>query len=172
MTRFQLTGAAMAVLVAGSLGACNKMGPATPAADTAKISDAVKADVARLATDFNAHDTTKVVSHDAPGVVQMYHGAPNVVGVDADTEGSKAFFKTNPDTKVSVADATVDVAASGDMAVYRSTFTLTYTDPKTHKPTTDTGNYLAGYRAQPDGSWKIAWSVVSDTPPAAADRKS
>lgn len=166
MTKIQLTGAAAAVLLAASLGACNKAEPGKPAADTAKITDAIKADQAQLTADFNAHDVTKIVSHDAPGVVQMYHGAPNYVGVDGDTENNKAFFKANPDTKFSDSGATVDVAAAGDMAIYRSTYTLTLVDPKTRKPVSETGNYVVGYKPQPDGTWKMVWSVLSNTPPA------
>lgn len=50
------------------------------------------------------------------------------------------------------------------MAVYRSTYTFTVTDLKTKKTTTENGNYLAGWREQSNGSWKLEWSVVSDTP--------
>jgi hypothetical protein len=33
---------------------------------------------------------------------------------------------------------------------------------------TETGNYLAGYKPQADGSWKQTWSVVSNDAPAPA----
>jgi hypothetical protein len=48
---------------------------------------------------------------------------------------------------------------------------MTFTDPKTKKDATETGNYIAVYKPQTDGSWKLAWSVGADTPapaPAAA----
>jgi len=175
MNRTERFAGVAGLIAAMALAGCGPPGSAKPAVDTAKIADAVKADEVQLTADFNAHDVAKVVSHDAPGVVQMYHGAPNFIGVDGDTENNKEFFKASPDTKFSDTGGTVDVAASGDMAVYRSTYTLTLTDPKTNKPVTDTGNYLAGYKPQPDGSWKMTWSVLSDTPPAAPaapDKKS
>jgi len=168
MTKFQLAGAATSVLIAATLGACNKTDAAKPVVDTAKIAEAIKADEVQLTADFNAHDVARIVSHDAPGIVQIFHGAPNYVGVDGDAENNKAFFKANPDTKFSDSGGTVDVAASGDMAVYRSTYTLTLTDPKKQKPATETGNYLAGYKLQPDGSWKMTWSVLSDLPATAS----
>lgn len=168
MTKTRLAGAAVAALMAASVGACDKAGPAGPAADTGKIAEAVKADVAGLVADFNAHDAAKVAGHSAADVVQMAHGGPNIVGAAADLAANQKAFAGDPSARVTVADPVVDVAASGDMAVYRSTYAFTVTDPKTRKPATENGNYLAGYKRQADGSWKIAWAVVSDTGPAPA----
>jgi ketosteroid isomerase-like protein len=173
MTKVRLA-AVMAALLAGSLSACNSAGPAKPAVDTSKIADAVKADANQLATDFNSHDAAKAVSHDAPDVVVMFHGTPNGVGPAADLAATTQLFKDNPDAKFTLTNETVDVAASGDLAVVRSTYTYEFTDPKTKKPATETGNFIMGYRPQPDGSWKIAWSIGADTPqsPAAPPAKS
>jgi ketosteroid isomerase-like protein len=168
MTKFQLAGAAMAALMAASLGACNKAEPAKPAVDTGKIADAVKADVAQLVADFNAHDATKVASHDSADVVQMAHGQANTVGAPADLASNRKGFAANSNPHVTVANEAVDVAAAGDMAVYRSTYVFTVTDQKTKKTVTENGNYVAGYKPQSDGSWKIAWAVISDTGPAVA----
>jgi ketosteroid isomerase-like protein len=168
MTKIQLAGAAMAVLMATSLGACKPPASAKPAVDTSKIGDAVKADVAQLVADFNAHDATKVAGHDAADVVQMAHGQPNTVGAAADLASNQKGFAGDQNPHVTVANPVVDVAVSGDMAVYRSTYVFTVTDPKTKKVVTENGNYVAGYKQQADGSWKIAWSVISDTGPAPA----
>ncbi|MGI8839700.1 MAG: YybH family protein [Caulobacteraceae bacterium] len=167
MTRFQFAGVASAALMAAALGACNQTAPIKPAADTAKVADAVKADVAQLVADMNAHDSAKAASHDAPDVVGIFHGAPNVVGAAADQASNKQ-ATGDPNWHVTLVDQVVDVPASGDMAVYRSTYDNTFTDSKTKKPTTVRVNYLAGYKKQADGSWKIAWYVVSDTGPAPA----
>jgi ketosteroid isomerase-like protein len=148
------------------LDACNPAAPAKPAVDTGKIADAVKADADQLIGAYNAHDATKAASHVTSDFVGMFHGVPNTVGSDASNAAAKQTFATIPDLHVTLSDETVDVAASGDLAVYHSTFVTTLTDPKTKKPVTDHGNYLAGYKAQPDGSWKQTWSVVSDTGPA------
>ena len=172
MTKYQLTGAAAAVLAAASLGACTNTAAVKPAVDAAKIAAAVKADEDQLTLDFNAHDVAKVVGHDAPDVVQMFHGYPNFVGVAGDTTNNQQFFAANPNGKVSLADEVVDVAPSGDMAVFRSTYVLTFTDPKTKAPATEHGNYLAGYKQQADGSWKMTWSIVADIPGPASAAKS
>lgn len=167
MTKTHMAGAASAVLMTFALAGCQAPS-AKPAVDTGKIADAVKADEAQLLADFNAHDAAKVVSHDAPDVVQIAHGTANVVGPAADLAANKALFADSTQ-HFAVANETVDVAASGDMAVYRSTYVYNFVDPKTKKPTTENGNYLTGYKKQSDGSWKMEWSVLSDTPaPSAA----
>jgi uncharacterized protein (TIGR02246 family) len=171
MTRLQLTGAAMAVLMAASLGACNK--PASSAAtsvDTTKIADAIKADATQRIADVNAHDAAKVAAHDAADAVMMFHGQPNAVGPAAIEANFKQRFANTPDLHVTLSDPMVEVAASGDLAVLHSTTVATFTDAKTKKPVTTKANSLSGYKPQADGSWKIEWSVVSDTgpPPAAA----
>lgn len=168
MTKIQLCSAV--TLIVASLGACTPPA-AKSGVDTGKIADAVKADVAQNAADFNAHDPVKVASHDAPDVVQIFHGTANESGPAADQAASVKFFADNPTTHFSVTDGSVDVSASGDMAIYRSSYAMTVTDPKTKKDVTETGNYIAAYKPQTDGSWKLAWSVGSDTPapaPAAA----
>jgi len=168
MTKTLLAGGVAATLLVVSLGGCQKPEAAKPAVDAGKIADAVKADAQQLVADFNAHDAVKSVAHDAPGFVGMAHGSANVVGPDGDLAATKLQV-ADPATKITVKDETVDVAVAGDMAIYRATYTFTFTDPKTKTPKTEIGNWLIGYKAQSDGTWKIAWDVVSDTPaPAAA----
>ena len=65
--------------------------------------------------------------------------------------------------KIAVINEKVDVAASGEMAVYRADYAYTMTDSETKKPVIERGNWLIGYKTQADGSWKIAWNVVSNT---------
>ncbi len=156
--------AVIVVAAAFTLSACTK--PAATA-DTAKIADTIKADVAQLVEHFNARDAEKAVSHDAPDYVGMFHGTPNVVGPEQDLALTKVQM-ADPASKLAVSDETVDVASAGDMAVYRATYAYTMTDPATKKPATENGNWLLGYKTQADGSWKIAWGVVSDTGPAPA----
>lgn len=128
---------------------------------------AVKADIDQLVRDFNAHDAVKVAAHDVADVVQMSHGGPNIVGAAMDLEANRQQLAADPSAHIAVADPRIDVAASGDMAIYRSSYVFTSTGEKTGRPIVEAGNYLAGYRLQADGTWKMQWSVVSDTPTAA-----
>jgi ketosteroid isomerase-like protein len=149
------------------LAACGGQQSAAPAADNAKIAEAVKGQAAGLVAAFNAHDAEKAVSYDAPDYVGMFHGAPNVVGPEADLALTRQQV-ADPAAKVTVSNEDVSVAEAGDRALWRSTYAYTYTDPKTKQPTTENGNWLIGWRKQADGSWKAAWGVVSDTGPAQA----
>ncbi len=168
MTGLRLARAAMSALAAASLAACNQA--AKPPVDTGKIADAIKADAAQRIADVNAYDAAKLASHDAADAVSMFHGRPNAVGPAAIQAGFQQSLAAVPGLHVTLSDQTVDVGAAGDMAVFRATATATFTDPTTKKPVTTTNNDLQGYKLQPDGSWKIEWSVVSDVapPPAAA----
>jgi ketosteroid isomerase-like protein len=157
-----LTITCVALAVAG-LAACAK----PPAVGTAKIADAVKADAEQVVTEFNARDAAKAVAHDAPDFVGMAHGAPNTMGPAADLAGTKQQM-ADPALKFAVGDEHVDVAASGEMAVYRAAYVFTFTDPKTKAPVTENGNWVVGYRKQADGAWKMAWDVLSDTGSAPA----
>jgi ketosteroid isomerase-like protein len=166
--KHKLVYAALSVLAVASLVACKPPAASNPAVDTGKIADAIKTDATQRIADINAHDAAKVVAHDAADAVSMRHGRPNAVGIDAIQASFKQTVTDEPDLQVVLSDPTVDVAASGDMAVLRSTTTATYTDLKTKKPVTTTSNSLLGYKLQTDGSWKIEWSVLSDVGPAPA----
>ena len=168
MTRSRFAHVALSIALAGALTACAKTEPAKPAVDTAKIADTVKANAAQLVTDFNAHDAAKAVSQDAPQTVGMFHGAPNINSAAEDLVQTKQQV-ADPAAHVTVSNESVDVAQAGDMAVWRSTYAFTTTDPKTKKPATENGNWLIIYKPQPDGSWKVALSMIADTgPPLAA----
>ena len=128
--------------------------------DTAAIAETIKTDVAQLVAGLNAHDPVKTTAYDAPNVISMECGSPSTVGVEADREGFKTGFAHDPLWKVSLIDETVDVASSGDLAVYRGT----YHEDNSHAGvlTTHKTNFLAEFKHQSDGSWKIVWYSVSN----------
>lgn len=69
-------------------------------------------------------------------------------------------FARDPDWRVSLIDETVDVASSGDLAVYRGAYNEDNGRAgvlMTHKT-----NFIAEFKRQRDGSWKIAWYSVSN----------
>ncbi len=66
----------------------------------------------------------------------------------------------DPLWRVSLIDETVDVASSGDLAIYRGTYHEDNGDGgvlMTHKT-----NFIAEFKHQRDGSWRIAWYSVSN----------
>ena len=128
--------------------------------DTAAIAKTIKTDVAQLVAGLNAHDAVKTTAYDAPNIISMECGSPSTIGVEADREGFKMGFAHDPFWRVSLIDETVDVASSGDLAVYRGTYNEDNSRAgvlMTHKT-----NFIAEFKRQSDGSWKIVWYSVSN----------
>lgn len=159
--------AATAGLILAPLAACHGHDGKEHKADRAKIEAEVKALTGTIVDGYNGKNAEKAVSVDADDYLGMFHGFPNAVGKAADLAITRTQV-TDPNVKLRVSNETVDVARSGDLAVYRATYSFTQTDPKTRQPVTETGNWVAGFKPQPDGALKMAWSVVSDTPSATA----
>jgi ketosteroid isomerase-like protein len=141
-----------------TLAACQAAAP-----DTAKIAESIKGETTKAVAAMNARDAEKAVAIDADDYVGMLHGTANVVGRAADLVATKAQV-ADPAMKFEMGETTIDVAKGGDMAVERVAYTYTYTDPKTKAPAVEHGNWVLGWKLQADGSWKMAWSVASDTP--------
>ena len=128
--------------------------------DTAAIAETIKTDVAQLVAGLNAHDAVKTTAYDAPNIISMECGSPSTIGVEADRDGFKQGFAHDPDWRVSLIDETVDVASSGDLAVYRGTYNEDNGRAgvlMTHKT-----NFIAEFKRQSDGSWRIVWYSVSN----------
>lgn len=124
-----------------------------------RIAEKIKADVAQIVAGINAHDVDQATRFDADDIVSMESGRPASHGLAAEKEGLGQAFHYAPDWRLTLVEETVDVAASGDMAVYRSTYnedSVTDGVPMTHQV-----NYIAEFRRQPNGQYKVAWSVVS-----------
>jgi ketosteroid isomerase-like protein len=125
----------------------------------AVIASQIKADVAEIVAGINAKDVEKATKFDAPDLVSMESMRAPSFGAKADRDGLSMTFKYAPNWHLNLIDEAVDVAKSGDMAIYRSTYSedsLRDGVPYTHK-----GNYVAGFRRDPDGMWRVHWSVIS-----------
>lgn len=144
------------------LAACSQM-PASPAVDTAKVADEVKAAIHTQVDAYAVHDADKAASILAPDAISMFHGEPNLTGAAAGLEQIKAQM-SDPALKLEVSNEAVDVARSGDLAVYRATYHFTYTNPETKKPAVESGNWVAVFMRQPDGTMKLGRDMVLDTP--------
>jgi ketosteroid isomerase-like protein len=133
---------------------------AAASVDTAVIAETIKKDVAQLVAGLNAHDAVKTTAYDAANIVSIECGSPSTIGIEADREGFKTGFARDPHWRVSLIDETVDVASSGDLAVYRGT----YNEDNGHAGVlmTHKTNFIAEFKRQGDGSWKIVWYSVSN----------
>ena len=127
--------------------------------DQSAIAETIKAAVAQVVIGINAHDPIKA-TYDAPDIVSMECGSPSTVGIEADREGFRLGFQHDPLWRVSLIDQTVDVAGSGELAVYRGTYNEDNGSDgilMTHKT-----NFIAVFKRQSDSSWKIVWYSVSN----------
>jgi len=132
---------------------------AAPGQSQAAIASAIKADVAEIVSGINTKDIGKATKFDAPDLVSMESGREPSMGAKADHDGLSMAFKYAPSWHLTLIDEAVDVAKSGDMAVYRGTYaedSMRDGVPFTHK-----GNYIAGFRRDPDGMWRVHWSVIA-----------
>lgn len=131
---------------------------ATPAGN-ARIAATIRADVAELIAGINAHDPVRATMFDAPDIVSMEAGRPPSTGVAADRQGLAMAFQHSPGWHVRLIDEAVDVAGSGDMAVYRGTY---WQDSDNHgQAMTQRVNFVAGFHRERNGNWRIGWSVVA-----------
>ncbi len=129
-------------------------------ADQGAIAKTIKSDVAQVVAGINSHDAAKTTAFDAPDIVSMECGSPSTVGVEADREGFKTGFAHDPLWKVSLIDETVDVASSGDLAVYRGTYNEE--NGRAGVVLTHKTNFIAEFKRQNDRSWSIVWYSVSN----------
>jgi ketosteroid isomerase-like protein len=145
----------LALAAAGSLS-----WKAAAPVDTAAIAQTIKGDVAQLVAGLNAHDAVKTTAFDAPDIISMECGSPPAVGIEADRDGFKTGFAHDPLWRVSLINEMVDVASSGEMAVYRGAYNEDHGRAGvlvTHKT-----NFIAEFKRQSNQSWKMVWYSVSN----------
>ena len=155
--------AASLALIAIALG----MAACKPAlkVDAAAEENAIRAKETAWMAAYNKHDAAILESQYEDGAGLAGPGA--AVMTDAASRG--AFLKgfaSDPALKVDFASDRVIVAASGELASSRGHYTMTYTDPGSKQPKTETGTYLTVYRKQADGSWKAIEDLTTQGPPS------
>lgn len=152
-------------LVASAACALAVVSPGFAAPSKADLASTIKADIAEIIAGINAHDPARATKFDAPDLVSMESGRPPSIGAAADKAGIAMAFKYAPDWRLGLIDETVDVSDAGDMAVYRSTYNEDSAGEDgtamTHKV-----DYIAGFKRDADGAWRIHWSVVCAQSPS------
>ena len=152
-----------------ALSGCNKgEAPAgnTAAVDTASEEAAIKVKEAGWMDAYAKKDAAALAAEYADDAAMANPGA----ALATDTAARKALidgFVGDPALKVDFATDRVIVAKSGELASSRGHYTLTYTDPGTKKPKTESGSYLTVYRKGADGSWQAVEDFITPGAPAA-----
>lgn len=162
MNRSAYWNSSVILLTCCAIGAASSR--TTKPADTATIAATIRSDVAQVVAGLNAHDAVKGTAFDAPNIVAIECGSTPIVGIEADRAGFKEMFDHDPSWKASLIDENVDVASSGDLAVYRGT----YHEDSSHAgvPMTHRTNFLAEFKRQSDGPWQMVWYSVSNMEPS------
>src|ERR1043165_9827846 len=123
------------------------------------IASQIKADVAEIVAGINAKNIDKATKFDAPDLISMESMRAPSFGVKADREGLSMTFKYAPSWHLTLIDETVEVAKAEYIAIYRGTYaeeSMRDGVPYTHK-----GNYIAEFRRDPDGIWRVHWSIIA-----------
>lgn len=163
---FALLGAAALVV---SVSACQRYesnaggNAAAPAADTAAVTDAIKADEKKWNDDFHAKNVDALLAHYAPDAVAVFPGAPSVTGDSL----RKTYEDAVKDANFDVSFSSDKIDGSGDLAYSRGHFTEKYTDPNTKAVASNSGTYVTVYKKQADGSWKVVEDLTAVEPAAA-----
>jgi ketosteroid isomerase-like protein len=136
------------------------LSPAFAQGGTSDLARQIEGYVAQEIAGINAHDAVKATAFEADDTISMESGRPASVGRQAYIEGLKMAFKYAPAWHLRLIEQTVDIPHSREMAVYRSTYFQDST--MAGMPATQKVNYIAMFKKQKDGTWKIVWSVVSN----------
>ena len=101
-----------------------------------------------------AKDSAKANSYYAPDAVIATPGRPPAKDGRA---VSKAIMDDLADSnfKMSLSHERTEVAASGDLAYRRGSYTITATNPQTKQVEHSVGTYLTVFKKQAGGSWKV-----------------
>jgi len=123
------------------------------------VADKIKAEVAEIVAGINAHDVDQATHFDANDIVSMESGRPASNGIVEERKGLSQAFHYAPTWRLSLIEETVDVANSGELAIYRSTYNEESVEngvPMTHRV-----NFIAEFRRHNKGQYEVVWSVVS-----------
>jgi ketosteroid isomerase-like protein len=162
--------AASLLLAAVALGlvACKPASDKAKNVDVAAEEQAIRAKESAWMDAYNKHDPNGLTSQYEDGAALASAGT----ALMTDTVGRSVFlngFATDPALKADFASDRIIVAASGELASSRGHYTMTYTDPATKKPKTESGSYLTVYRKAADGSWKAVEDFTTPGPATAAE---
>ncbi len=117
--------------------------------------DAINCLAEEMLSAFETKDSAKVNTYYAPGAVIATPGRPAAKDARALTKAINDDL-ADPNLKITVSNEKTEVSGSGDMGYRRGSFKITTTNPQTKQAEQSEGTYLAVFRKQADGSWKIA----------------
>ena len=154
--------AALSLALVIGLAAC-KPADTTAKVDSAAEESAIRAKETGWMEAYNKHDAARLAGQYSDDAGLAGAGLP--IMTDAATR--RTFLDgvaADPALKVDFASDRILVAASGDLASSRGHYTMTYTDPATKQPKTESGTYVTVYRKAADGGWQAVEDVTTPGP--------
>jgi len=158
MTRFRML--VLFIVVLGFISGCARQtGPDTRTEDERVIRE-LEIEAWRA---LETKDLERVMSLYAEDAIALYPNIPLLTGKDAIRERWRTTF-AKPGFAISGQSLKVEVSSSGDLA-YAYGSSRSSVNDATGNPVPDKGKYVAVYRKQRDGKWKIAVDIAnSDLP--------
>ena len=173
MKRYMVLVCLLVVSLVGTSCVSESVKPAAPAEppDTrAQEEAAILSASKNWAAAAAAKDAEKFVSFYAQDAVVMLTGAPDLKGKAAIQETLGGMMK-DPAFNLSWQTSGIEVARSGDLAYELTPYSLTMTDPKTKKPSTEKGVGVTVWKKE-NGVWKVQVDApISDPATPAAQAK-
>jgi ketosteroid isomerase-like protein len=127
------------------------------------VEQAVKNADAQLSKAAGAHDLTTLLSYYANDAVAL---PANEELLTNRSDIQKSWIaRLAPGVSLSWTPMYVEAAKSGDLAYILGSYTRT-TKPAKGTPATDRGKYLAVWKKQADGSWKVEADMFNSDLPA------
>jgi ketosteroid isomerase-like protein len=147
------------------LAACQK--PAL-AVDAAKEIAAINAQINALNRASTVKDAERAVAADAPDIRAYGGGGPDIGSKADDLKIMKAIM-ADPAYAYQLKPEHTEIAKSGDIAFQTGSWAASATNPGAKSVAHWAGHYVAGWRKDADGTWKMAaLSVASPPSPSTA----
>jgi len=136
----------------------------TPTVDVAAVRQSIERSESVWADAVNRGDAATAASVYSEDAVSLMNGMPAMRGRQAIQEGMATMLK---EMGLKNAKATTtDVEVHGDVALEMGTYELTLRPPGAKADVVDKGKFIAVWKKQADGTWKIYRDAPSsDAPP-------
>ena len=122
-------------------------------------------EVAAFIKDWGGKDAVRIAAHYTDDGNVMVPGSPTMTGKDAIAKTMKDVL-ADPNWSLALQPVQVEVSRSGDLGYTRGTYVLTATDPASQKAATEKGRFVAIFRKQADGSWRVVEDISNAEAPA------
>lgn len=157
----------LALALTGCAASSESPGTASPE-ETGRVREVIERHNANLTRWYAAGQIDSVASVLAEDAIQMPPDTDPLVGREAIRQQWKLLTGLG---RWQIAFDAQEVVVSGRVGVERGRYALAFTPgasaPAGLSPTQTRGNYVAYWRHDPDGEWRMVWhAIVSQAPPA------